>query len=366
MKVLVLSSSTGEGHNSAAKAIYEELLSRNITTYFEDIMSFGNKKAEILIKSILNAIAVKTPSLFGIMYNAGAIVSNNIIKSPVYLANLMYANNLNKYIIENKIDKIICTHLFPMETLTYLKRNRNLKVNCYAILTDYTAIPFIEETELDYYFIPHKSLEREFIKKGIYKSKLYSLGIPISKKFNIKYNKKDARIFLNLPQNKKIILIMTGGIGCGNIIEILNVLVTKIDDDTKILVLVGKNNKLKKDIDVCFKNYDINTISFTGRVNLYMDASDILLSKPGGLSSTEAATKGIPLIHTMPIPGCETKNATFFHRKGMSIRVKNIKDLIKYTLEVLNSKKLQNKIINNQNKYINKNSTKDIIDIILK
>ena len=210
MRVLILSCSTGEGHNSAANAIYEELVSRKETVYMKDALSFGNRKVEKIIKSFFNGVAVKTPSIFGAMYKAGAVISNSVVKSPIYLANLTYAEKLYKFIMNNNIDSVVCTHLFPMETLTFLKKIKKLKSKCYAILTDYTAIPFIEETELDGYFIPHRSLEKEFVNKKINKEKIHPLGIPVSTKFTKEINKETARKMLGLPLNRKIILVMGG------------------------------------------------------------------------------------------------------------------------------------------------------------
>lgn len=365
MRTLILSCSTGEGHNSAANAIYEELINRNEKVFLKDALSFGNKNIEKVVKSFFNGVAVNNPNVFGIMYKAGSIVSNHIIKSPVYLANLTYADKLYKYIVDNKIDAVLCTHLFPMEALTYLKRTKKLKSKCYAILTDYTRIPFIEETELDGYFIPHEDLKSEFVKKGISSSKIYSTGIPVSKKFIKKYEKQEAKKILNLPIDKKILLIMGGGVGCGNIVPIVESLTCECDVSTLCVVLTGKNKSLKKAIEKDFNKEKVLAVDFTKKVEIYMDACDILLSKPGGLSSTEAAVKEVALIHTMPIPGCETKNAMFFAKKNMSIKVETIEQLTSCCLKLLNNFKLQKKLIKNQKKYINKYASKDICDLIL-
>jgi len=365
MKVLILSCGTGEGHNSAALAIKEELEKRKIDCILKDALSFGNHKAEKIVKSFFNNVAVKTPSLFGIMYKAGSTVSNAYLKSPIYFANLVYANNMLEYINSNGIDTIVCTHLFPMEAITYLKRIKKLKAKTYSILTDYTAIPFIEETRLDYYFIPDSSLVKEFEKKKIPKSKIIVTGVPVSSKFRYKYDKKECREKLGLPLKEKIILIMTGGVGCGNVIGIINELINKVDNDTVIVALAGKNKELKSDISACFNSEKVIPVGFTNKVELYMDASDLLLSKPGGLSSTEAAVKRIPLIHTMPIPGCETINASLFEKKGMSLVAKDIDEVVSKTVYLLNNDKKRELIIRNQIKNISFDASKKICDFII-
>ena len=367
MKTLILSCNTGEGHNSAAKAIYEEMKKRKLPCEFVDALSFANRKMANLVVNSSNKMAIKVPKMFGLMYKTGDLVSNTIIKSPVYLGNALYAKKLYNYITKNNIDIVISSHLFPMEALTFLKNKYNLKAKCYGILTDYTCIPFLEETNLDGYFIPHQEIGKELIKKKMNKTKIISTGIPVSSKFIGKISKEDAREKLKLPLDSNIILMMTGGVGCGNVIEILNTLLISLDNNEKIIVLVGKNNELKTEVKKTFyQNKRIIVVPFTEKVNLYMDACDLLLTKPGGLSSTEAAVKNIPFIHTMPIPGCETKNALFFCKHKMSLKVNNIKDLGLEVKKMLNNPKIGMKMIKNQTKIINKNAAKDICDYVIK
>lgn len=249
MKILILSCGTGEGHNSAAKAIYEEFRLRSEKVYLKDALSFGNKTVKKMVETFFNGVAVKTPSVFGAMYKAGSIISNKVIKSPVYLANLTYAEKLHKYIIDNEI----------ASSLTF-----------------------------------------------------------------------------------------------------------ESDNNTMCIVLTGKNQKLKKDIEKKFNKRKVLAIEFTKKVELYMDACDILLSKPGGLSSTEAAVKEVPLIHTMPIPGCETKNSDFFSKRKMSIKATTLKNVIDSSLKLLNNEMLKSKMIRNQIKHINKYAANDIASEVIK
>ena len=236
-------------------------------------------------------------------------------------------------------------------------------VKSYAIATDYTCIPFWEETNLDYYFIPHKDLMNEFISKGIPKNKLIPTGIPVSSKFNKKLTKFDACKLLSLDPAVKRILIMTGSMGYGDVISTLRCLVRSTTSED-ILVLTGHNNDLFADIKHRFKRYPrVKAVPFTADVNLYMDASDITLTKPGGLTSTEAAVKNVPLIHTSPIPGCETRKEAFFHDRGMSICADTPKAITKKVLKLLNCSAKQTDMKNKQY-CINANAANDIYQFI--
>ena len=178
MKAVILTCSTGQGHNSAGAAIAKKLESCAVETETKNALSFLGEKASSAITDAFVNIAVKTPHTFGVMYSLGEKISDILsdrLKSPVYLANTLYAENLGKYLSENEIDIAVCPHLFPAEALTYLKRKNLIKTKCFFISTDYTCIPFLDETEMDKIFIPDISMKNEFTEKGIDEKKLVFL-----------------------------------------------------------------------------------------------------------------------------------------------------------------------------------------------
>src|SRR5574344_617590 len=138
MKVIVLTCSTGQGHNSAAKAVYEQLKERGIKAETFNALLLTGKNSSKVITGSFNTIAVKVPKAFGWMYKAGSVISSPKYKSVVYFANSLYAKKLGEYIKENNFDVAICSHLFPMEALSYLINNNEINIKSYAILTDYT------------------------------------------------------------------------------------------------------------------------------------------------------------------------------------------------------------------------------------
>ena len=126
------------------------------------------------------------------LYRVGGLVSSNRHKSPVYYANALLAGRLRRYLDDNPYDVIVTPHLFPAETLTYMKRKHMLSQKVVAVETDYTCIPFWEETECDYYIVPHESLIDEFAAKGIPREKLLPYGIPVRPAFSRPCRKADA------------------------------------------------------------------------------------------------------------------------------------------------------------------------------
>lgn len=352
MKILIISCSTGGGHNACAKYILEELKDNNIEAEFKDFYDIVNKKAKKLSEKLYLSTLNGNGKIFKAIYKLGELYSKTKLKSPVYLVNKLYKKNLYNYIIQNKIDLVITTHIFPALTLTAIK-----KVPFLLVATDYTACPFMEEANPNYYVIQN-GIEKDFINKGIDEKKLLKTGIPVSSNF-IK-NAKDIRYNLNIDKEKTI-LIMLGSMGFGNINKIVNNLLEI--DNTKIIIVTGSNkelyNKLKK-----IKNKKLITLGYVHNMNDLIYSSDIVVSKPGGLSSTEIASINKPLIHAFAIPGIETINTNFFYNHKMSIKCDNENEIIQNIIKLLNNNKLQKEMIKSQSKIINKNSASDLVKFI--
>ncbi len=363
-KVLILSCGTGGGHNSAAHAIQENLLEKGIDTDFIEYLDIinpkiGNKVNKLYIKS-----TNKDGKVFKVAYHLGELYQKTNLKSPVYTLNSFNKNKLYKYIIDNQYDYVVTTHLFAAQALSAIKKD--YKIHFMEIATDYVCIPFWEETNPDYFVIPSVELEDDFIKKGINKEKLLPIGIPVSSAYSKPYDKNEIKQKLNLDINKKYVLVLTGSMGFGNVDIMIEKLLENIDDVTYI-ISCGSNTKLYESLNNSYKNSGrVIALPFTNNLDEYMKSSDIILSKPGGLTTTEIATLRKPFIHTMPIPGCENYNANYFSKRKMSLMCETIEDVVNNTKKLLNDDRLKEEMIENQKKYINQNACDDIVDIILK
>ena len=363
MKILILSCSMGEGHNSAANALMEEFVLDGHEAEVSDTLSFASDRAKNIVSSLYNNTIKNVPTLFGAVYKAGRLYESTGLTSPVYLANTVYAENLAKYIEENKFDAAIATHLFGMDVLCEIKKKFNGSLPCYAVLTDYARIPlFAEPKLLDGYFIPHKDIMPQLTQKGIEENKIFCTGIPVSPKFRDRRTKSEARELLGIPKRKKVWLVMSGGIGGGNTAGLCNDLLDVSDKNTLIYVLVGKNTDKMRSLDKKFGSSNrLITVPFTTNVNLYMNAADILLSKAGGLSSTEAAVANIPMIHINAIPGCETENQRFFEEHRMSKCAKSTKEAAFLASALSFDLNRRNRMTLWQRKEINPYSARDIV-----
>ena len=190
MKILILSCNTGGGHNAAAFALKESLEFHHHEAEVLDLMRLGRKHTSALIGGAYVKLVSVFPAGFGAAYQLGELVRRVPGKSPVYYANARLGNALADYIVQNHFDGVATTHLYPAETLTWMKQKGLLTIPCVAIATDYACIPFWEETNCDDYVIPHKDLIPEFASYGIPKEKLLPLGIPVRPHFRARRRKK--------------------------------------------------------------------------------------------------------------------------------------------------------------------------------
>lgn len=336
MKILILSCKTGGGHDAAGMAMKEELESRGHEGVLFDYLLLAGKKVSETVGDVYVNTVKKTPHVFGAAYSLGMIISRLSRKSPVYYANSKMAKYLEPYLEREKFDAVVMPHLYPAETLTYMKRKGISLPLTVAVMTDYTCIPFWEETDCDYYVVPHKDLLDTCEKRGIPREKLLPLGIPVSRRFRMKADKEKAREYLGFPKDRKIFLLMGGSMGAGDLEKLTEKLWKEIGGLEGIAVICGSNKKIFQKLK---KKYEgeryIFIVGKTRRMELYMKACDIIYTKPGGLTSTEAAVSRIPIVHTAPIPGCESANRRFFLKYKMSIAPRSIEEQVEDGIRLL-------------------------------
>lgn len=367
MKFLILSCKTGGGHDAAAYAIEMQLLNMGHEAFVFDYLTLAGEKVSKRVAGAYVNLVKTAPSIFGQFYKLALVVSKHTKKSPVYQVNKKMAKYLTTYLADNHFDAIIMTHLFPAETLTYMKKENISLPPLVAVATDYTCIPFWEETNCDYYIIPHQLLVDEFVKRGVPREKIYPLGIPFTPKILDNIAKDEARKKLELPLDKQIAILVGGSMGAGKMIKLVKSF-AKIQVTKPILVVAicGNNKKVYRKINKCYgKNPNFIILKQTNQMPLYLKACDIIYTKPGGLSSTEAAAARIPLVHTYPIPGCETANKEFFNHLGMSISASSSDALAKIGIELLNDDNQLTKMKNAQVENVDLLTTEKVADLII-
>ncbi len=357
MKILVLSCSTGGGHNACGHYIEKEFKENNITCDFADYFDILGSNAKKRSEKIYLGTTKGNGNIFKLAYKLGEAYSKTGITSPVYTLNKLGKDKLYSYIKENDYDLVISTHLFPAMAVTTLKEEGK-DIKLINVATDYHAIPFWEETKPDYFVIPHITLKDEFIKKGFKEEILQAFGISVSSSFSKIKND------IYMLADKETILITSGSMGFGKMKDITKSILEKIPN-VYVIALCGNNKELYSELKK-IDNSKLIVKGYVNNINEYISASTIVLTKPGGLTSTEVGVIRKPMIHIMPIPGVENYNAKFFEKNGLSLVSNSIEEVIANTAKLLENKDMQNMMVENQSKFINKNSAKDLVDFVCK
>lgn len=379
-KVLIMSASTGGGHNRAAKAMKDEIEKKcidgeHITCEIIDSLKLINTTMDKIISSGYEKSAKYTPKAWGGVYKMS---DANIVSKHEYKGNLfntLLASKLKKLLKERKPDLIIGTHPFPMIALSTLKKKypyRNAFNSFFvppliSVLTDYTAHSTYIQDEIDYYIAGDEYVKEVLISEGVDGDKIKPYGIPVEKSFLEHREKSVVLEELGLAPDKFTVLLMGGSFGAGNIKDTLKELL-EIDRDFQIIVITGRNETLKEKLGKSLEKYtidkNISILGFTQDMNDILSAVDIIVSKPGGLTTTECLLKELPMIIPYYIPGQEEENMDFLSNCGAALRTSK-KFTISVLLKVLIDNPMRMELLKNNIKSVKKqNTAEDIANLV--
>ena len=355
MKIVVFTCSTGGGHNSCAKYIADEFNKVGIECDVKDYMELAGEKASKRAEKLYLDSTKGKGNIFKTVYKLGEFYNKTGIKSPVYGFNKLVVKKLDEFLVSNGYDLAIGTHVFPCLVLTALKKKKDIKfIN---VATDYECIPFWNETNPDLFVIPSEQLIPKFVEKGIRKDALLPIGIPVASNF------LDVNEDIDVPHDKKRVLLTSGSMGFGEMKACVDALLKNID--CYLIVVCGSNAELKNELDK-IDNENLYVLGFINNMNQYMKNSDVIIAKPGGLTSTEITMMRKPFVIMMPIPGVENYNARFFSENGMGLNANSVDDVVLNTKKLLEDKVLRENMIENQKKYINDKSASDLVKNVKK
>ncbi len=362
MKILILSCNTGGGHNSAGMAIKKYFTDRNIFCEMEDALAFLSEKASAFVSSSHVFIYRKLPQLFGTAYK----FEESHPPKFIYKSTAMGADSLYRAICNQGYDTVICVHVFAAMMMTEIKKRYSPDIKTYFVATDYTCSPGVGELDVDACFTPHTLLTGEFIEKGVSESKIVPSGIPVKEDFIRIGGKSEARALLHLPENAKILLFCCGSMGAGPMLSVAKKLDKSLPDDMFLVVVCGTNRTLCRKINrATFDSPRVRVVGYTHQVRVYMGAADLMLTKPGGLSTTEAFYKRLPVIAMNAVPGCETRNLEFFTKTSLALSTSKLKELPSLVKSTLSSDSLLSEISSNMATLFSGNPTETLCEYVM-
>lgn len=337
MKVLILSSNIGGGHNSCANAVMDYFESKGENCTICDSIKFISDHFSKTLEKWHTRIYRYMPKAFSKGYD---YVENNpdLLQKKQMLRKILLSGNdrLYKYIIDNCFDTVICTHPFPAIMMTEIQKAHNLPVKTAFIHTDYTCYPITADSIVDLYFTPDNSLQDNFLKCNIPQNKIISSGIPVRKEFYTKTSSGLAKELFGINPDNKHLLIMTGSMGCGPVEKIVHAI--SKNDSIDISVICGTNKALERTLKSNYmNNKNVHIFGYCNQVAVLMDSADLCLIKPGGISVTEAYVKKLPMVLMNTISGCEEYNTRFFVSKGCAVSSSDSEELIKMSLNLLSN-----------------------------
>lgn len=334
-RIILMYISDVSGHRSAAIAIEKAINIISPQTEILNINAFHytNPITEKIVNKIYMGIIQKTPQVWDFLYDNPVILKG--IKKIKESVNKFNAPKFKELFNKFQPDIVACTQAFPCGMVADLKKHYGPSLKLFAVLTDYVPHSYWIYDEVDYYIVPSEEVKIRLVKKGVTPEKIKSLGIPFDPKFNQDINKNDVLDKLKFKPNLPILLIMGGGHGLGPMKTIIESL-EKVKTQLQEIIITGANKKLYDSLKDGIKNYKnrILVFGYVDNVDELMSISDIIITKPGGITTAEALAKKIPMIIVDPIPGQEANNARYLTEKKAAVQI-NVSAEMHLTVEEL-------------------------------
>lgn len=247
------------------------------------------------------------------------------------------ASNLRPLLERERPDVVVCTHAFPCGAMAEYKKAYPDAPPVVGIVTDFAVHSFWINDEIDAYAVATQDMRDRMIARGVEPERIAVTGIPVLPQFSRNGETRESlRARLGLPQDRDVVLMMGGGLGLGPIVAMMKEL-GALDTPVCVVVIVGRNKRLEARVLEAARgiDYPLRVLRFVDNVYDYMHAADVLLTKPGGLTSAEALVAGVPMLLFKPLPGQEERNVRYLTENDVAIRARNPADLTRVVREMI-------------------------------
>lgn len=371
-KILIFYGSYGGGHLSAAKSIRDYIEKNYSDSQVElvDCVEYVNKLFNKLTTKAYKDFSKNARWIWKHLYYDSESGSLSRICNTI---NRLMAIKLNRLIQEFQPDLIISTHPFSSQMCAILKEKGKLNCKVATILTDYAPHNqwLVKSEFIDYYFVAQQGMVDDLVSRGVNKDKIHVTGIPLSSRFLQSYNKQKILEDYGLTSDKNTILFFAGGefgFGKDKTFNRLKAIINNLPN-LQVVAVAGRNAKMKERFDELVKTTrtesNVKILSFTNQVPELMSVSDLVITKPGGLTTTESLASGLPLIIIDPLPGQEEENAEFIENSGAGIWVKDSDNIETILLDIFNNPDKLESMKSKARLIAKKNSTQNIVETLL-
>ena len=323
--ILFFSVSIGAGHDSAAKSMELQFKQSipDVKTKIIDTFDYINPTLhKVVVGSYMETLKF-SPKVWGYLYSQAE--NGERMVDLGQMLNKLLSFRLQLLIDKFQPDVIICTHAFPAGIVSVLKEKTKLKIPTVVVLTDFTIHAFWIHPNTDCFVIPSNQLIYEGVAQGMPPDKIKPFGIPIRAEFSFPLDKQTVKGKLGLD-NRSVVLVMGGGLGMGAVKETVRSLIA--NEDFQVLAVCGKNSNLQKELgDLSYTSQNLHVYGFVENVGELMSAADLIVTKPGGLTTAEVLAKGLPMVIVDPLPGQEDRNTEFLLNWGVGVKAKHHESL---------------------------------------
>lgn len=340
-KILILTASIGAGHIKAAEAIAAELKKLNtdsqITTI--DFMSHKISVINYLLKEIYLKMLALVPNIYDVCYKfSSGGETGNMTKTAF---SVIMQPALRKILKTAAPDIVVCTHPFPEGAINLYKKYNAMSAPLVAVLTDYSVHQIWLYPRVDKYFVAIEPMKEEMVRRGYSQSLCIAAGIPVAGGLANLPAKNILRQKYNIAPSSCVLMLMGGGLGLGDISSTLDEL-DELEEKLTLIVIAGHNDKLKQAADkfAARSHHKLLVFGYTDKARELMKSADLLITKPGALTISEAFTLGVPLLLHDPIPGPETENAIYATKRGAAVWLHPGEKLKNAVVELLAGDKL--------------------------
>lgn len=341
-RVLILTVSTGAGHNQAAKSLQLKYERVGHEVRVMDILKETHPAYDKVIGDGYEFVAAKLPEIYKAMYDVADMKGFNKLMNRYGLPGVN--TRIDRIVKSSRPDIIIATHPFAVGVVTALKRRHKIDATFITIVTDFRAHFAYYSQLVDAYIVGSEYTKQSLVAKGIPSYKIHPFGIPINLDF-LEYNEPQNNTESHHSFN---VLVMAGSMGISKIAEIIADVIK--NPSYSVNVVCGKNEKLYKTMYAQYSdvidNDRVIVYGFTQEIPRLMSEADVIITKPGGLTTTEALQKSVPMIIPFAIPGQEEENAEFLEKQGVALRA-TTPEAVSFCVETLYKERhLHNRMVN--------------------
>lgn len=374
LKILLLSASAGAGHVRAAEALQKAFLSKaarnNIQIQIRhiDALQYTTKIFRKIYSQIYIEMVGKIPEVPGWLYDRFDTPWKGERRRLLF--DKLNTRPFVKLLEEENPDLIVCTHFLPAEIVSWLKAKNRLSAKHAIVITDFDVHAMWLCHHYDVYFVANAEARAYLTGLGIPSEKVEVSGIPIDPSFAIPKNKVAMQQKHGLLQNCATVLLSAGGYGVGSIEEILTAL-QPIHTPCQVIAICGKNVELLQKVKMIAKKTNsishlhIHPMGYTSQMDELMAASDMVLGKPGGLTTSESLASHLVMAIVNPIPGQEERNSDFLLESGAAIRCNNMPTLAYKIDQILGNRERLITMQNNAKAISHPNAADQIADSLL-